>query len=106
VCANCRRPHTHAAVTAQQVTKAHTGCLAQVPMCDPPPANLCLCRDQLRLGCQCCVVQLVLLVLQGPELLLALLQAVLLRGTQLLQLLGLQDGQGGGRVCVDSCVCC
>jgi hypothetical protein len=49
------------------------------------------------------VVQLVLLVLQGPELLLALLQAVLLRGTQLLQLLGLQDGgceRGGGEFIV------
>jgi hypothetical protein len=65
----------------------------------PCPAlpYLCLCRDQLCLGCQCRVVQLVLLVLQGPELLLTLLQAILLRGTQLLQLLGLTgDRRGGG----------
>lgn len=49
------------------------------------------------------MVQLVLLVLQRPELLLALLEAVLLRCTQLLQLLDLvcvcvcvQEGEEGG----------
>jgi hypothetical protein len=77
----------------------------------PPSAprahtHLCLCGEQLRLGGERRVVQRVLLGLQAPEALLSLLQAVLLRGTQLLQLAQLRArGVRRGGVCAGRGVC-